>query len=278
MGHLLRMQCRLENSDSHFPVRHFCHFLCSPFLPPSPQPSPTAYTLRDTHMNAHWMYSQMHENIDDITSSQRFRSHIACVNHQVGQWHRDLRGKLHLGKVISCYCVHWGGLLCPPSSLPTSFSSRPPPPYPSYLLYPPDLPCITCPPPPYPLSWMRSASKPTLVDNINNIWWRGLGTWELNYHGQMSNMSPKKDNKKTLPLISHILMIAIWFYLFMNLRVTQECQWPTKRRFRGWWRCLLAKMAAKLTIYQLVKNCLTYDFPSVSVNLSVIIIILSGKT
>ena len=44
----------------------------------------------------------------------------------------------------------------------------------------------------YPPSWMRSASKPTLVDNINNIWWRGLGTWELNYHGQMSNMSPKK--------------------------------------------------------------------------------------
>ena len=208
MGHLLEMQCRLEISDSHFPVRHFCHFLCPPFLPPSPQPSPPTYTLRDTHMNAYRMYSQIHENIDDITSSQRFRSHIACVNHQVGQWHRDFGGKLHLGKVISCFCVHWGGLLCPPSSLPSSFSSRPPPPYPpcpfylptpypSYPFYPPDLPCIPCPPAPYPHLGWDLPHKPTLVNNINlsdeEVW--GHENWittdkYVAKKGQQENFTP----------------------------------------------------------------------------------------
>ena len=51
MGHPLGMQCRLI-SDSHFPVRHFCHFLCPPFLPPSPQPSPP-HTPCEAHI---WMH------------------------------------------------------------------------------------------------------------------------------------------------------------------------------------------------------------------------------
>ena len=86
MGHPLGMQCRLI-SDSHFPVRHFCHFLCPPFLPPSPQPSPPTYTFRDAHMNAHCTYSQIQKkNKDNITFSQRFWSHMHVIT---SKWDSD---------------------------------------------------------------------------------------------------------------------------------------------------------------------------------------------